>query len=88
MQANGYDVCVPRLGDDETGLLPAVDLTSGDIQRASGVVPKQGRHKPWKYHQNYLLDLASFRFGTLHDGAMQFERRPTARLAREAQENL
>ena len=89
MKANHYDVCVPRLRDNEMGSLPAVDLTSGYIQRASNILPKQGLHKPWKYHQNYLLDLASLRFGALSDGVMQFERRPitTVRLKREAQEH-
>jgi monooxygenase len=88
MKANGYDVCVPRLREDEMGSLPAVDLTSGYIQRAANILPKQGLHKPWKYHQNYLLDLASLKFGSLNDGVMQFERRPvaTVRLKREAQE--
>lgn len=75
MKSHGYDSCVPRPGDDETGTLPAVDLTSGYIQRAAGMLPRQGLHKPWKYHQNYLLDLASLKFGALSDGAMRFERR-------------
>lgn len=75
MRAHGYDTCVPRLGDGDLGSVPAVNLSSGYIQRAAGVLPKQGRHKPWLFHQNYVLDLASLKFGTLTDSAMRFERR-------------
>ena len=75
MRAHCYDTCVPRLGDGDLGSVPAVNLSSGYIQRAAGVLPKQGRHKPWLFHQNYVLDLASLKFGTLTDSAMRFERR-------------
>ncbi|MCX4161821.1 MULTISPECIES: NAD(P)/FAD-dependent oxidoreductase [Paraburkholderia] len=75
MKSHGYDSCVPRLPDDEAGALPAVDLTSGYIQRAANILPRQGLHKPWNNPQSYLRDLASLKFGTLSDGAMQFERR-------------
>ncbi|MCA3868675.1 MAG: FAD-containing monooxygenase EthA, partial [Burkholderia sp.] len=51
------------------------NLSSGYIQRAAGILPKQGHHKPWKFHQNYVRDLASLKFGALADSAMHFERR-------------
>ncbi len=75
MKAGGYDTCVPVLDSADAGTQPAVDLTSGYIQRAAAQLPKQGVHKPWIYHQNYARDLAAFRYGKLEDGAMQFERR-------------
>lgn len=75
MQSGGYDTCVPTLDSRDAGTQPAVDLTSGYIQRAAAALPKQGLHKPWIYHQNYAVDLAAFRFGKLEDGAMRFERR-------------
>ena len=41
MRANGYDTCVPRLGAGDPGNVPAVNLVSGYIQRAAGILPKQ-----------------------------------------------
>jgi len=78
MRANGYDTCVPRLGAGDLGDVPAVNLSSGYIQRAAGILPRQGHRKPWKFHQNYVLDLASLKFSGLADSAMKFERRATA----------
>jgi monooxygenase len=78
MKAGGYDTCVPMLNGQDQGTQPAVDLTSGYIQRAAAYLPRQGLHKPWIYHQNYAVDLAAFKFAGLDDGAMQFERRRTA----------
>ena len=75
MRANGYDTCVPRLGAGDPGNVPAVNLEPGYIQRAAGILPKQGHNKPWKFHQNYVLDLASLKFSGLADSAMQFEHR-------------
>jgi monooxygenase len=75
MKAGGYDTCVPMLDTADAGTQPAVDLTSGYIQRAAANLPRQGVRKPWIYHQNYARDLAAFRFGKLEDGAMKFERR-------------
>lgn len=84
MRTHGYDVCVPRLAPGSMELEPVVDLTSGYIQRAAGVLPKQGTKKPWKSYQNYARDFATFRFGALADGAMQFERRRPAPAERDA----
>ena len=38
------------------------------------MLPKHGNHKPWKLHQNHLLDLLTLRFGRLADGVMGFAR--------------
>jgi hypothetical protein len=35
-------------------------------------LPKQGVKKPWRLHQNYLLDLLALRFGRLEDGTLGF----------------
>jgi hypothetical protein len=64
--------CTPR---DEEGLVkpePFLGLASGYIQRALAYLPKQGDRAPWKLYQNYALDLATLRYGSLHDGYMQF----------------
>ncbi|VVE55838.1 flavin-containing monooxygenase [Pandoraea anhela] len=77
MDAHGADTCVPQLRDAEQGELPAIGLTSGYIQRAAGVLPKQGARKPWVFYQSYLRDLRLMRWGSVDDGVMRFERRAT-----------
>ncbi|MDI9701433.1 FAD-containing monooxygenase EthA, partial [Burkholderia cenocepacia] len=47
------------------------------LRLTAGILPKQGHRKPWKFHQNYVLDLASLKFSALADSAMHFERRAT-----------
>ena len=71
MDANGYAWCVPRPRD---GLVvePAISLTSGYIQRASAILPKQGSRRPWRLYQNYALDMAALRFGRVADGTLEF----------------
>jgi hypothetical protein len=34
--------------------------------------PKQGNKKPWKLHQNYVLDIFELRYGALEDGTLIF----------------
>ncbi|WP_020203364.1 NAD(P)/FAD-dependent oxidoreductase [Cupriavidus sp. WS] len=74
MEANGHDWCAPRrghaAGDDE----PSLSLTSGYVQRASGILPRQGSKRPWRVHQNYLFDLMALKFGKVEDDAMEFGR--------------
>ena len=53
---------------------PFLDFTSGYVQRAAALLPKQGDRKPWKLYQNYLLDLLMLRFGRVVDGVMAFGR--------------
>ncbi|MBN8807747.1 MAG: NAD(P)/FAD-dependent oxidoreductase [Sphingomonas sp.] len=50
---------------------PFLDFTSGYVQRARDVLPKQGTRKPWKVHQNYAKDLMALKFGSV-DNEMVF----------------
>jgi cation diffusion facilitator CzcD-associated flavoprotein CzcO len=74
MRDRRLDVCMPvhegELGDTR----PALDLQAGYIQRAAGVLPRQGTHKPWRIYQNYLRDLLALKFAPLRDGALRFAR--------------
>jgi len=79
MGARGYDWCTPRRRDSSIVEEPAVGLTSGYIKRASAILPKQGSKRPWRLYQNYALDTAALRFGTVRDGTMEFARREPAR---------
>ena len=74
MDAGGYARCTPRKRDASITEEPAIDFSSGYIQRAKDVLPKQGSRRPWKLHQNYALDLLEFRFASVDDGTMEFKR--------------
>jgi monooxygenase len=71
MDAKGFAYCTPRR-EASVAEEPALGLTSGYVQRAEAILPKQGSRKPWKLYQNYFLDLAAFRFGKVADGTMEF----------------
>ena len=75
LRAGGLDVCVPVLEGEAGETRPALDLQSGYILRAAGALPRQGSRKPWRIHQNYLLDLLSLKLAPLRDGALRFGRR-------------
>jgi hypothetical protein len=72
MTARGYAWCAPRRRDPSIKEEPAVNLTSGYIQRAIARLPKQGSKRPWRLYQNYAIDMATLKFGALNDGAMEF----------------
>ena len=76
MEAKGYAVCTPRRPGAGVEERPAVDLTSGYIERARHLLPKQGAGKPWRIYQNYFQDVAALRFGRLEDGVLEFKPRP------------
>ncbi len=71
MDRRGHVVAVPRR-DPAVQPQPFLSFTSGYVQRALAMLPKQGSQRPWQVHQNYLLDLLTIRYGRLADGVMQF----------------
>jgi cation diffusion facilitator CzcD-associated flavoprotein CzcO len=75
MDRRGYLACTPRLQDPSVKPEPLIDFSSGYIRRAIDQFPRQGSKKPWKLYQNYVRDLLSLRFGSVDDGALEFERR-------------
>ena len=60
-----------------------VDFSSGYIQRAQGILPKQGDRKPWRLNQNYALDIVALRYGSIDDG-LEFTGKRDARLTKAA----
>ena len=78
MDRRGYAICTPRVGDVPIADGPSLPLTSGYIQRAKHLLPKQGARKPWRMNQNYALDVMALRFGAMNDGALEFRRREPA----------
>jgi monooxygenase len=75
MDRRGYAICTPRLGDVAIAEGPTLPLTSGYIERARHLLPKQGKRKPWRVNQNYALDVMALRFGAIEDGALEFRKR-------------
>jgi cation diffusion facilitator CzcD-associated flavoprotein CzcO len=73
--------CYPERDLDKDAVEPALDFTSGYVQRAADVLPKQGTKTPWKLHQNYARDLFNLSFGRLDDSAMRFVKRAAIRKA-------
>jgi len=71
MSRHGYRVATPQL-DGTLQKQPFLGFSSGYVQRAEALLPKQGNRKPWQVHQNYLADLLTIRWGRLDDGALRF----------------
>jgi cation diffusion facilitator CzcD-associated flavoprotein CzcO len=79
MDEHRYTQCAPRLKDPEVKPEPAIDFSSGYVQRALSTLPKQGSKKPWRVHQNYALDRMSLTYSNVEDGTMEFSRRRSPR---------
>lgn len=72
MDATGKKIVVPKNFDSSVEHQPFVDMQSGYVQRALSKVPQQGSKLPWKLYQNYVLDLATLRFGKVNDENLKF----------------
>src|SRR6059036_86551 len=77
MAKTGTRQCTPRLRDPDLEPSPFLDLTSGYVQRAIHMFPKQGSKMPWKLYQNYALDLVMLQRWNVEDGVMEFSNPPT-----------
>jgi monooxygenase len=64
--------CAPRRNDPSISEELWIDFSSGYVQRAIGMFPKQGSKAPWRLHQNYALDILALKFGAIEDDAMEF----------------
>jgi cation diffusion facilitator CzcD-associated flavoprotein CzcO len=73
MDARGWQVAMARR-DPSVEQVPFLDFTSGYVQRAAHVLPKQGATHPWRVHQNYVKDIASLKYGRIEDGVMTFSK--------------
>lgn len=80
MAAKDVQICrlVAKPGTPEEQLL---DFSSGYVQRAADILPKQGVAAPWRVHQNYLLDTLDLSWKPLEDEAMRFEAAAATRVA-------
>lgn len=74
MDRQGYDEVIPQA--DETELLEDTvmgSLSSGYIARAVDVMPKQGKHAPWRVTNNYLEDRKILKHANFEDGILKFK---------------
>lgn len=51
------------------------NLSAGYITRANGVMPRQGRQRPWQLGNHYPSDKAMLLEAPIDDGVLRFERR-------------
>ena len=73
MDAVGAKRCTPRPGDTPIAEQPWLEFTSGYIQRALSIFPKQGLERPWRLYQNYALDVFVLRHGKIDDGTLELQ---------------
>jgi hypothetical protein len=73
MDLHGQVQCTPRQPDPSIPSVPFMDLTSGYVQRALDILPKQATRTPWRLHQNYPRDIVMLRYGDLAE-EMEFSR--------------
>lgn len=78
MDAGKYVQAMP-VRDASVVEAPFLDFSSGYVQRALDVLPRQGTTKPWRLNQNYARDLLTLRYGKLDDGTLMFKRRVPAK---------
>jgi monooxygenase len=78
MEAHGYTRCCPRRGDAPASDEPFLGLASGYIQRASHLLPKQGRRAPWRTYQNYVVDKMTVGRAPIDDGILELARDPVS----------
>ena len=74
MDRHGYARVTPRNDAPLDSAVPFADLTSGYIQRALHMFPKQGAEDPWRRVQNYRIDRKSLLRAPMDDPALEFSR--------------
>ena len=72
MREHGHRQAVPLIVDPSVEEQPFLDFSSGYVQRALHLFPKQGSKPPWSLPMNYAFDVRRVRHGAIDDGAMVF----------------
>ncbi len=90
MDRRGAAQCLPAK-DPAVAELPFLNLTSGYVQRAADLLPRQGDKGPWRTPQHYPRDVVALRLGKVDDGTLRFTPRPagvTAEVADKVAERV
>jgi cation diffusion facilitator CzcD-associated flavoprotein CzcO len=74
MDELGYDLVTPRSPAQLSGSRPILELSSGYVRRAEGLLPRQGSEEPWYRHQSYPRDRRSALRYPIEDSALEFGR--------------
>jgi len=75
MDEKGVRQCTPRLREEDRNMpaRPWIEgFSSGYVQRAMHLLPKQGDREPWLHHQNYQRDKQTIRHAAIADGVLVF----------------
>ncbi|MCS6935818.1 MAG: NAD(P)/FAD-dependent oxidoreductase [Chitinophagales bacterium] len=72
MRKKGKQVVTPRFDPKRFKPEPLIDFSSGYIQRALHLVPRQGSAHPWKIYQSYLRDLISLEWESVADEFLEY----------------
>ncbi len=71
MRARGADIAVPEKGAVALEEEPRL-LTSGYVERARAILPRQSTTAPWRDTQDYLADRRAILSGPVADSVLQF----------------
>ncbi len=71
LERHRLTVAVPRYDEDPPGEEPLIELTSGYVRRAAGILPRRGNAPPWRVVQSYVRDAARLRLGRIDDGHLE-----------------
>ena len=75
MRARGADIAVPLLAAEAALEEDDIfDFSSGYIQRAKHLMPKNALQHPWRLNQEYILDRKRMAAGPIEDGILALRR--------------
>ena len=81
MDAHGHATVEPVLDDPDMDRVPAMDMSSGYVQRAIAKFPRGGTKGPWAFKHAYEMDVERLREGPVEDSALKFTPTKPAQLA-------
>ena len=89
MKEVGADIATPALADPDSLTEENIfDFSSGYIQRALHIMPRNADQLPWRLSQNYVRDRIDMRTGAIADGVLTFTKAGDAAKAAPAPAEL
>jgi hypothetical protein len=71
MDKHGHRWCCPER-DPSMQEQPAMNFSSGYVQRSIDQFPRQGTVRPWRLFHNYVSDLLMIQHSKINDPALRF----------------
>jgi cation diffusion facilitator CzcD-associated flavoprotein CzcO len=78
MDRKGVRQVTPVNRDEVAGAAFVEGFTPGYIKRQLAKWPTQGSRRPWRVHQNYILDIISLRWAGFENAALEFSSPPSS----------